>query len=241
MQSGERMFIGRALIDCPTALMQHEAYCVALASLRFEIRRIDVDRQLPDCAFVEDCAILLPGVAVICRLGAPSRQREVEAVALELSKFGDAIHVEAPATIEGGDVLRSGNRILVGRSTRTNADGIAALRRIAEPIGLIVTEFVVHGCLHLKTACGFLPDGSLLANPNWVELPDDMRIVRVDDQEPWAGNILLANQTIVAASSQPRTNQMLRDRGFRLIEVDISEFQKAEGGVTCLSILVGAS
>jgi len=241
MRSGERTFVSREPIDTLKALAQHAAYRAALASCGFAVQVIEADSSLPDCAFVEDCAIVLPDAALICRLGAESREREVDAVADELSKYRQAVRVDQPATIEGGDAVRFGDRILVGRSCRTNSDGIEELRRLAEPMGFAVTECTVHGCLHLKTACTFLPDGSLLANQDWIDLPRGVEVLRVADGEPWAGNILLAGQTIIAAGNQPKTNRLLRNRGFDIVEVDISEFQKAEGGVTCLSILIEAN
>jgi dimethylargininase len=239
MQIGERTFAGREWIDAQQALSQHATYCDALAACGFEVRTIEADDALADCSFVEDCAVTLTQSTLICRPGAESRLPEVAAVADALPETQEIVRVQPPATLEGGDVLRFGNRLWVGRSTRTNAGGIAALRAWAEPLGYSVTECAVHGCLHLKTACTFLPDGSLLANEKWIEVPNDLQIVSIADDEPCAGNILLVNETAIAATNQPKTNQMIRDRGFEVIEVDISEFQKAEGGVTCLSILIG--
>ena len=238
MESGERTFVERDPIDPAKALVQHSAYCAALTSCGLEVETIEADDSLPDCAFVEDCAVTLGRSALICRPGAQSRTREADSIADELSKTQLVTRVQAPATLEGGDVLRLGTRILVGSSCRTNAEGIAALRDWAEPLGFHVRECDVHGCLHLKTACTFLPDGSLIANRNWVDLPRDLETVDAADDEPWAANILLANGRIVAASSQQKTNAMLRRRGFEVLDVDISEFQKAEAGVTCLSILI---
>jgi dimethylargininase len=238
MHGGERTFVGRERIDHDKALAQHAAYCAALEARGFTVRTLEPEVNLPDCAFVEDCAVALREAALICRPGVSSRRSEVDAVAAEIRQFKPTVFAMPPATIEGGDVLIVGDRMLVGRSCRTNDAGIVALRKLAEPMRYRVVECHVHGCLHLKTACTFLPDGSLLANSNWVSLPADHKIVSVPDDEPWAGNILLAGETIVAASSQPRTNKLLRSHGFIVIEVDISEFQKAEGGVTCLSILI---
>jgi len=239
MQAGERTFASRDEIDSAKALVQHAAYCDALRRLGFEVRTIDADDTLPDCAFVEDCAVTLGQRALICRPGAASRVPEVDAVAAELSKELTCGRIQSPATIEGGDVLRFGKRILVGRSTRTNAAGIAALRSWAEPQGFSVTECRVHGCLHLKTGVTFLPDGSLLAHRQWVDLPQDLNVVPIADDEPTAGNILPVNRTVIAAANQPKTNAIIRRLGFDVVEIDISEFQKAEAGVTCLSILVG--
>jgi dimethylargininase len=238
MQSGERTFVGREPIDIEKAFAQHAAYCAALKSCGFVVQVMEADDSLPDCAFVEDCAVVLPSAALICRLGAESRLPEVDAVAAEVSKFRQVLRVEPPAMIEGGDVVRLDGSILVGRSCRTNSAGIEALRRLAEPVGFTVTEYKVHGCLHLKTGCTYLPHGALLANRNWIDLPSDAEVHDVAEDEPWAANILLAGSTIIAAGNQPKTNRMLRDLGFEVIAVDISEFQKAEGGVTCLSILI---
>jgi dimethylargininase len=142
-----------------------------------------------------------------------------------------------PATLEGGDVLRIGRRLLVGRSCRTNAAGIEALARITDRLGYTVEAVPVRGCLHLKTACTALPDGRLLVNPAWVTL-GGYATIEIAEDEPWAANIALVNGQVLASAAQRRTNVRLRDLGWPVYEVDISEFAKAEGGVTCLSLLV---
>jgi dimethylargininase len=149
--------------------------------------------------------------------------------------------VEPPATLEGGDVLRIRRRLLVGLSCRTNAAGVAALADIVRPFGYTVEAVPVRGCLHLKTACAALDERTLIVNPPWLDvndLPPGFREVAVPDEEPWAANVLPVGGSILLAAGQHRTADLIRRLGLDVRPVDISEFAKAEGGVTCLSILV---
>ena len=144
-----------------------------------------------------------------------------------------------PATLEGGDVLRVGRRLFVGISSRTNAAGVGALRNVAAPYGYTVTPVPVTGCLHLKTGVTALDDTTLLANPAWVDLSPfaGMEILPVDEAEPWAANVLRHGHSLLASAAYPRTAELLDRRGYAPNRVDISEFAKAEAGLTCLSLL----
>jgi dimethylargininase len=142
--------------------------------------------------------------------------------------------------IEGGDLLRVGRRLLVGLSSRTNAAGIRALEEIVSPFGYEILPIPVHGCLHLKTACTALPDHSLLINPDWLDVAalQGFQCRSILPSEPWAANVALVNGHVIAAANQQASIDQLIDLGFQVHPVDISEFQKAEGGVTCLSLLL---
>jgi dimethylargininase len=147
--------------------------------------------------------------------------------------------VAAPATLDGGDVVVIGKRILVGRSQRTNDDGVRALGAITRPFGYGVVAVRMHGCLHLKSGCTALPDGRLLVNRAWIEASDlgGFDVVDVPADEPWGGDVAIANETVVAAAAYTKTLATLEREGFTVKAVDVSEFAKAEGGVTCLSLI----
>jgi dimethylargininase len=206
---------------------QHVAYCRLLADCDARVVTLNANPKLPDAVFIEDTAIVLDEVAVLASMGAASRRAEVSTVAAALAIYRGLVPVELPATIEGGDVLRVGRTLLVGQSHRTNAAGIEALARIASPLGYRVVGVPVTGCLHLKTACTALPDGRLLVNPEWIDATAlaDFQQMAVDAEEPWGANTAIIGETVIIPAAHRRT-------------IDISEFAKAEGGVTCLSLLI---
>ena len=237
LQGGERTYIGRDPIDPALALRQHERYRDALRACGATVMLLDDNRNMPDCVFVEDTAIVLDEVAVMMSMGAESRRGEVPAIERALRAFRQIERVPLPATIDGGDVVRSGRALYVGASPRTNAAGIESLRNIVQPFGYTVTAVPVHGCLHLKSACSALPDGRFLVNPDWIDVrPLDGPLLRVHNAEPFAGDVLTIDSSIIASDAFPETIAILR-QDFRVIPVSVSEFAKAEGGVTCLSLV----
>jgi dimethylargininase len=232
--------LGRVPIDLPLALNQHAAYRSALAECGAAVVTLETNLDHPDCCFVEDTAIVLEEVAVLTPMGTPTRSDEPAGIEPELRKYREIIRVAPPATLEGGDVQRLGQTLYVGSSGRTNAAGIAALQDTIRRFGYRVVPVPVSGCLHLKTAVTALPDGSLLTNSRW--LPPDafpgIPRVEVDPTEPWGANVVCIGNHVIAAAAFPRTIDRVRTRGFKVHAVDLSEFAKAEGGVTCLSLLV---
>jgi dimethylargininase len=232
--------LDRVAIDLPLAESQHAAYRAALAACGATVVTLDVNRDSPDGCFIEDTAIVLDEVAVLTPMGTPARAAEPAGIEPELRKYREVIHVRPPAALEGGDVLRHGKTLYVGTSGRTNRDGIDALDEIARRFGYRVVPISVTGCLHLKTAVTALPDESLLVNPAWLPaeaFPGTPR-VEVDPAEPWGANVVRIGNHVLAAAAFPRTIDRIRSRGFTVHPVDLSEFAKAEGGVTCLSLLV---
>jgi dimethylargininase len=181
----------------------------------------------------------LDEVAVLTRPGAESRRGEVGLIEAEVARLRPVFKVEAPATLEGGDVMRVGRTLYVGLSPRTNAEGAEALRRFAAPHGYEVVTVELRGCLHLKTGCSALDDATVLANPEWVDVRAFGRceVVDVDAAEPWAANILRIEDSVCVSAVFPRTAGMLRARGYDVRAVEVSEFAKAEGGMTCMSLL----
>lgn len=239
LEAGERTYVGHDAIDFGRALKQHAAYEDALRMCGARVVQLDVNRGLPDCVFVEDTAIVLDEVAVMMSMGAASRRGEPPGIERVLRRFREIERVALPATIDGGDVVRCGRALYVGESARTNAAGIAALRDIVAPYGYTVTAVPVRSCLHLKSACSTLPDGSFLVNADWIDvvhLPAD-RLVRLPTEEAWAGDVLVIGERIIASDAFPRTIALLRSHGWTVLSVAVSEFAKAEGGVTCMSLV----
>jgi dimethylargininase len=239
LQRGERTYIGNAPIDAALAARQHEAYRNALRACGATVVVLDENRDLPDCVFVEDTAIVLDEIAVMMSMGAESRRREPPAIEAVLAKHRPIERVSLPATIDGGDVVRARRALYVGASPRTNAAGIDALRDIVKPFGYTVTAIPVHGCLHLKSGCSALPDGRFLVNADWIDVSPLPRaaLVHVPAGEPWAGDVLAIDSTVIASDAFPETIALLAGSGLDVIPVAVSEFAKAEGGVTCLSLV----
>ena len=239
MERGERTYIGAEPIHGELALVQHAAYCRALESCGANVITLDANCHLPDCAFVEDTAIVLDELAVVTSMGAESRRGELAVIAEALAPYRDVRHVDLPARIEGGDVVRAGHSLFVGESSRTDAAGIRALRDLVRPLGYQVTAVPVRGCLHLKTACSALPDGRFLVNPRWIDVVPlaGSRLLSVPASESWAADVLPIGEEVVLADGLPATQELLQREGFAIRPVPISEFAKAEAGVTCLSLV----
>ena len=238
MDHGQRTHVGRAAIDFGLAVRQHAEYCRVLRDGGADVRVLEVNRDLPDATFVEDTAVVFDEVAVLASMGAEARRAELAGIEPELRKYRELRRIEAPATIEGGDVLRVGRTLLVGVSCRTNPAGVRALEAIVRRYGYRVRPVPVRQCLHLKTACTALPDGSLLVNPSWLAMASlpDFDKVPIPEEEPWAANTLPIGGTVCIAAEHGHTADLLRQRGFDVRTARVSEFAKAEGGVTCLSL-----
>ncbi|MBI3863273.1 MAG: dimethylargininase [Planctomycetia bacterium] len=233
-------FVSRSAIDGARALAQHAAYRQVLEECGARVETLEADPDLPDCVFIEDTVVVLDEVAIVCQPGAESRRAETTAVESALRNDRPIERIEAPATLEGGDVLRVGRTLLVGLSSRTNAAGVERLAEIAGRRGYTVRGVPVTGCLHFKTACTALPDGRLLMNPAWIDVAAvrEFHRVAVPYAEPWGANIACLEDQVLAAAAHVETADLIRRLGFPLRTVDLDEFAKAEGGVTCLSILL---
>ena len=167
------------------------------------LRRLDVNGQLPDCAFIEDTAVVLDEVAVLASMGTQSRRTEPAAIELELRRYRSIDRIHPPATLEGGDVLRVGRTLLVGLSSRTNQAGVTALAAIVDRYGYRVTAVPVRRCLHLKTACCALDENTLLVNPAWLDVSAlrGFQLTHVPEQEPWAANVICIKGRVCLAAS----------------------------------------
>jgi dimethylargininase len=232
----------RQPIDLARARAQHEAYERCLASLGCRVERLPAGPDLPDSVFVEDCAVVLDEIAVLTRPGAPSRRLEVPAVEEALRPHRPAVRIAAPATIDGGDVLRVGRTLYVGLSTRTMQLALDELEGLVLPFGYRVAAGEVRGCLHLKSAATEVAPGVLLVNPAWTgDWVRAFDCIEIDPAEPFAANALRVGDTLVYPSAFPRTRARLEARGFPVCEVDVSELAKAEGAVTCCSLVLDVS
>ena len=238
----ELTHLARTPIDVEIARQQHDAYERCLADAGCRVARLATTDDLPDSVFIEDTAVVFDELAVITRPGAASRRPETAAVADALKEFRVLRSIEAPATVDGGDVLVADRSVFVGRSGRTNEAGIAQMRRILEPFGYTTCGVDVGGCLHLKSAVTTLGDGRLLVNPEWVraEAFQGFAIQTVDPGEPFAANALRINDTLIYSDAFPRTRDRLERSGLKIAAVNVSETAKAEGGVTCCSLVLTA-
>lgn len=238
----ELTHLERTPIDVVRARAQHEEYEAALRGLGCLVERIEPADDLPDSVFVEDAAVVLDEIAVITRPGAASRRAETATVERALTRYRQIRRLAAPATMDGGDVLRIGRRIVVGISSRTNEAGAQQLAAAVEPFGYTVECLRVSGCLHLKSAVTAVDERTVVCNPEWVDARafHGCAAIAVHPEEPFAGNVLRVGSALVCAAAYPRTADILRADGREVHEVDASELAKAEAGVTCCSLLLDA-
>ena len=238
----ELTFLQRSEIDFARARQQHLEYQSALSSLGCEIVVVSAPPGLADSVFIEDTALVLDDIAVMLRPGVASRQPEVAGVADVLRQFKPLKTIEPPGTIDGGDLLRVGNTIFAGLSTRSNRSGIQQLRDIVSDFGMTVQAVETTKCLHLKSAVSEVARGTLLINTDWISSSafNDFELIPVDKEETHAANALLIGKNLIYPSSFPRTMDALVNRGIDVIPVDLTELQKAEGAVTCCSLVFSA-
>ena len=231
----ELTHVDRQPIDYPMAATEHREYRQLLESLGVTVVRLPADDAYPDCVFIEDTAIVLPEVAVITRPGAASRRGETKVVAAELEKHRPLVHIEAPATIDGGDVLVLDDRIFVGISERTNEAAIGQLRYHTRREVIPVD---VGRCLHLKTAVTRVAKDALLINRDWIDASVFEGWTLIDVEEPFGANALLIGETVIYPAAFPKTKAKLEAYGIDVRTVHSDELAKAEGGVTCCALLV---
>lgn len=235
----EVTFHAKEPIDVVKANAQHEAYEKCLRQLGARVVSLSAEPDLPDAVFVEDAAIVVDELAVIPVMGAASRRAETASIAGALGAYRPLKFLESPATLDGGDVMRIGRTLFVGASRRTNTAGIAQLRAALAPFGYEVNAVEVKHCLHLKSGCSYLGRNSILVNRAWVDVTRfaGFELIDVPATEPGAANALLVADVVIVPGAFPETISMLEARGFKVRAIDVSEFQKAEGGVTCKSLI----
>jgi dimethylargininase len=255
----ELTHLARTPIDYARAVAEHDEYEDLLRRLGCRVERLPDAPELADSVFVEDTAVVFDDVAVIARPGAASRQPEIDAMAAALEPYRRLEFIEAPGTLDGGDVLVTPGRVFVGLSGRTNEDGMRQLASHVAPFGFDVIGVPVAGCLHLKSAVtllGLPPKGGryralppeagsygrtlLLINPAWIDSAHfrGFELIEIDPAEPAAANVLSVGGTVICAAEFPQTRRRIEAKGFITASVPAGELAKAEGGVTCCSVLV---
>ena len=235
----ELTHIPRKGIDFKKARSQHIKYERVLRNLGCQIRRIPEEPDLPDSVFVEDTAIILDEIALIARPGAESRREETRSVAEFLNEYRTIFEVVSPGILDGGDVLQIGRTLYVGITSRTNESGIQQLTNYVSPYGYKVVKVQAPGCLHLKSAVTLVGEGTLLINRSWVDARPfgDKKFIDIHPSEPYAANALLVEGELVYPMTFPKTYRRLDEERISIRVVDISELQKAEGAVTCCSLI----
>jgi dimethylargininase len=241
METCELTFLKREVIDMARAREQHRAYEICLEQLGVAVISLGAEPRYPDAVFVEDAAIVLDELAVMTRLGAESRRGESASVARALEPYRRLRWLREPATLDGGDVMLAGRTLYVGVTARSNAAGIAQLAAEVEPFGYRVRPVVVQGCLHLKSACSYLGNDlgndEVLVHRPWVEAAAFDGVKLIDVPEEGGANVLVVGGTALVPATAPRTAELLRTRGRQVKLLDNSELMKAEGALTCCSLI----
>ena len=237
----ELTHLAREAIDVERAARQHQEYTHALQTLGCSLEWLPSLPQHPDGVFVEDTAVVLPEIAVVTRSGAASRRGETPTVAEALRQHARVSAIAEPGCLDGGDVLHVGRTLHVGVSGRTSEAGIDQLARLLSPHGYRLEKTALAGCLHLKSACSFIPPDVLLVNPDWVDPATfgTLRVIEVDEREPHSANTLTIGGTTLVSAAYPHTRRRLEAAGVSTQAIDVSELHKAEGGLTCMTLLLG--
>ena len=238
----ELTHLEREQIDLELARSQHHRYEQALHELGIQVISLPAETDLPDSVFVEDTALVLDEIALLTRPGARSRQAEVASIATALAPYRQMAQIEAPGSLDGGDILRLGKEIYVGLSTRSNQAAIEQLRTILTPYGYNVSGLALNDCLHLKSAVTQASPDTLLINPAWIDKSHfpGWKFIEVSPDEPSAANILMLPVGAIFPDHFPKTQKRLLEAGIHLTIVPASEVSKAEGAVTCCSLIFSA-
>lgn len=229
--------IDRTPVDVDLAIRQWQGYRAAMQGAGWDLVEVPPAPQCPDSVFVEDAVVMFRNVAVVTRPGAVSRRGETSAVAEALEGLGASMNrILAPGTLDGGDVLKVGDTVYVGRGGRTNHEGIRQLRTIVEPLGFTVVAVPLTKVLHLKSAVTALPDGTVIGYPPLVDHAELFPRFLAVPEESGAHVVVLGEGRLLMAADAPRSAELFTDLGYHPVPVDISEYQKLEGCVTCLSV-----
>lgn len=236
----ELTHIDRTPIDLQVAESQHHGYVQAIKKLGYAVLELPAEQDLPDSVFVEDTAIILPEVALITRPGADSRKPETESITEALRHYRELVVIEAPGSLDGGDVLVLGKNIYVGLSTRSNQAAIDQMNNLLGKYGYHTQGVEMHDCLHLKTAVTRVDDKTLLINRRWVDVEnfEGFDLIDVDETEPFGANCLPLGEAIIFPVAFPKTGAKLQAHGYKLEPVVVDELAKAEGAVTCCSLIL---
>ena len=225
--------------DYALALDQHHQYIRALQSCDVDITLLPPAEAYPDSVFVEDPALCTPHCAIVTRPGAESRRGEAELLAPLLARFYARLErIEAPGTLDAGDVMMVGDHYYIGQSARTNQEGARQLIAILERYGMQASVVTLRDVLHLKTGLAYLENGKLLASGEFLDKPEFRQydVIAIPDDESYAANCIWVNDTVIMPAGYPRTQSIIAALGYRVLEVDTSEFRKLDGGVSCMSL-----
>ncbi len=235
----ELTHLSRTPIDVERARSQHAQYEAALKQLGLAVLSLPEQPDLADSVFVEDTALVLDECAVILRPGAESRRPEVESIAEVLAPYRKLYPIQAPARVDGGDILRIGRDIYVGLTSRSDANAIEQMQDTLQPYGYTLHGVPVTGCLHLKSAATLVKPDTLLVNPAWADKSrfEGVKFLEVDPSESYAANAVLIGETILYPANFPKTQKRLEAAGVRMVTVEADELAKAEGAVTCCSLI----
>jgi len=223
--------------DFEKAIEQHSAYCDALKGCGLELIVLEADERYPDGCFVEDTAIVTGEVAVITRPGAASRMGEEAEISEILSEFRKIEAIKLPGTLDGGDVLRVENHFFIGISGRTNRDGARQLSAILSKYGYTASETEVGQGLHLKSGIAYLGKGNFISLVGFSKITGSSGIIISDQEESYSANCLRVNDYLLIPRGFPKSKKKIVELGYNIIELDMSEFRKMDGGLTCLSLL----
>ena len=239
LAKGQITHVKRRVVKLEKAEQQWDAYVAALEAEGFRTLQIDADDAHPDCVFVEDAVVMLGQLAIVTSPGAESRRGEQDAVAEVVTDLGlETRHIRLPGTLDGGDVLKVGTTIYVGRGGRTNAEGIRQFRAIAAELGYTVVAVPVTRALHLKSTVTALPDGTVIGHPTLVDNPSIFPRYLEVPEVAGVAVVVLSDNSVLLSASAPKTAALIEDLGYRVTTVDVSEFEKLEGCVTCLSVRI---
>ncbi|MCP3943321.1 MAG: N(G),N(G)-dimethylarginine dimethylaminohydrolase [Desulfobacteraceae bacterium] len=234
--------ISRANLGKPDyflAIKQHGQYVKALESCGLDVTVLEADEAFADSTFIEDTCLVTPSCAVITNPGAETRNGEIHKVRTSMEEFGLPMEeIQTPGTLDGGDVMMAGNHYYVGLSQRTNREGFEQLRSILKKYKMTASAIPLTTVLHLKTGISYLENNYLLAHGKFLTLPEFQKfsILPVDEQEAYAANCIWINDQVIWPKGFPKTKKMIKEKGFNIIEVDVSEFRKLDGGLSCLSL-----
>lgn len=230
---------GAGSIDVDLAQRQHQLYCSALEGQGLQLIEINPDNDLPDCCFVEDTAIIAGGTAIITRMDTPSRAPETAATQMVLEKHKITREIKIPATLDGGDVMKIDKKIYIGLSTRTNQEAVEQVQSLVQGEGYQVIPVNVNDILHLKSACTYIGQGCVVLSRGHVDpcVFSQYKIITIPQEESYAANCLAVNGRVLIARGYPRTREMIEKLGFETLELDMTEFKKGNGSLTCLSVL----
>ena len=222
-----------------TAVVQHAAYAAALKSAGLQVTVLPADDNHPDSTFVEDTALLTPACAIVTRPGAPSRRGETESIAAALSKYFTVIDIiRPPGTVDAGDIMMVESHYYIGLSQRTNAAGADQVIKVLNRHGLTGSTIPLQGVLHLKSGAAYIENGYIVATDEFSRRPEfrNHKIIPVDNDERYAANCIYLNGTVLLAAGYPKIKKDIEAIGYRTVSLDMSEFQKLDGGLSCLSL-----